>query len=470
MSLNILSRARRTIGLRLTLWYLVVFAISSGMFFALSYASLTRSLHRQDREVIQAELEDYVTKYQEGGVDKLRKEMEENKVEEHVSGEDFFLVRLTGPGERTVFLNIPEQSVTFDLAAFDRSNAEKTPRWSYLTSMDNKVSYELLSHPLADGYLLQVGKSIQKRREFLAHFRRVFADIMIPVILLGLGGGIFLTVRTLRPIHELIRALRVIIQTGKTDARVPANPRGDELDELSQLFNTMLDRINALINGMKEGLDNVAHDLRTPMTRFRGIAEQALQSKQNTDLLREALGDCVEEADRILIMLNTLMDISEAETGAMKLSLEKVNVAEVIREVVDLYENIAEDKHLSVHMTVSNDQYMAGDRNRLRQIFANLLDNAIKYTPRDGRIDIDAVQHNRQIDVSVKDTGIGIPPNELSRIWDRLYRGDKSRSQRGLGLGLSLVKAMVQAHGGEVDVSSVPGVGSRFVIRIPEKL
>jgi heavy metal sensor kinase len=470
MSSNLLSRARRTIGLRLTLWYLAVFAVSFGTFFALAYASLSRSLHRQDREVIQEELDDYVNKYREGGIDELRKEMEENGVAEHVSGDDFFLVRLTGPEKSTVFLNIPEDSDSFDQTAFDRGTAAQRSRWSYLTSMDHKVIYEILSHPLDNGYLLQVGKSVQKRRAFLAHFRQVIADIMIPVILLGLGGGVFLTVRTLRPIHELIHAIRTIIQTGKTDGRVPTKPRGDELDELSQLFNTMLDRINALINGMKEGLDNVAHDLRTPMTRFRGIAEMALQSKQDGELIREALTDCVEEADRILTMLNTLMDISEAETGVMKLTLEKINIAELIREVVELYENVAEDKHLSVHVNVPDNLYVDGDRNRLRQIFANLLDNAIKYMPRDGDIDIDAIQHNRHIAVSVKDTGIGIPPNELSRIWDRLYRGDKSRSQRGLGLGLSLVKAIVKAHGGEVDVSSVPGVGSRFVIRIPEKL
>ena len=477
MFLRYFDRIRKSIGFRLTLWYCAIFILSSLIFFVLIYFFLSLSLQQRDREVIQAELEDYLTKYQKGGTDALlkemennKKEMEENKFKKAASGENYFFVRFAGPQNNTVFLYIPKEQAKFDLKQFENRVTKGNRRWLYLSAKDDKVVYEILSHRLANDFLLQVGKTITKRKEFLRRFRAIFASIIIPVIFLGFTGGAFLSFRALRPIRYLINTIRLIIDTGKMESRVPTGKRGDELDDLSMLFNAMLEKIEPLIKGMREGLDNVAHDLRTPVTRLRGIAEMALQSEQNIDILRETLSDCLEESERILTMLNTLMDISEAETGAMKLILEEVNIANLIEEVVNIYNYVAEEKNISIQTTLPKELSLTADRNRLRQVIANLLDNAIKYTPSGGRIDIEAFQKHQQIIVTVRDTGIGIPSEELPRIWDRLYRGDKSRSQRGLGLGLSLVKAIVQAHKGYIEVSSEPGVGSLFVIHIPQKL
>jgi signal transduction histidine kinase len=236
---------------------------------------------------------------------------------------------------------------------------------------------------------------------------------------------------------------------------------------MSIAFNTMLERIETLITELKMGLDNVAHDLRTPMMRLRGTAELALQSEQTEEVLREALSDCIEEADRITAMLNTLMDITEAETGVMKLNLEEVNIVTLIEEAVDLYGYDAEEKRIKIDTTLPKELYLKADGIRLRQVLSNLLDNAVKYTQSGGTIGIEAFQKKQQATVIVRDTGIGIPAEEVSKIWDRLYRGDKSRSQRGLGLGLSLVKAIVQAHQGYIEVSSKPGSGSLFSIHLP---
>ena len=206
------------------------------------------------------------------------------------------------------------------------------------------------------------------------------------------------------------------------------------------------------------------------MTRLRGIAEIALQSDHNVGLLQEALSDCVEESGRMLTMLDTLMDISEAETGTMKLNLKKMDIGDVLREAVDLYSYVAEEKEIAIYVDIPEGLYLSGDRNRLRQVLSNLLDNALKYTPERGKIDIRAFRESDQVVVTVKDSGIGILPEEIPRVWDRLYRGDKSRSQRGLGLGLSMVKAIVQAHKGSVEVSSRPGEGSLFTIRLRTEL
>jgi len=206
------------------------------------------------------------------------------------------------------------------------------------------------------------------------------------------------------------------------------------------------------------------------MTRLRGTAEMALHEEQNTDDLREALLDCLEESERVLTMLNTLMDISEAETGTMKLNPGKINLPPLINEVVDLYSYIAEDKKMIIETHLPKELYMTADPNRLRQVLSNLLENALKYTPGGGKIDIGAFQKDQQVGITIKDTGIGIPPEELPRIWDRLYCVDKSRSQPGIGLGLSIVKAVVRAHKGHVKVSSKLHEGSSFTVILPQNI
>jgi signal transduction histidine kinase len=161
------------------------------------------------------------------------------------------------------------------------------------------------------------------------------------------------------------------------------------------------------------------------------------------------------------------MDISEAETGTMQLRLEPCNLPDLIGQSVELYEDLAEERGVRIEAAAVEPLTVWVDRNRMRQVLANLLDNAVKYTPHGGRIEIAARRDGPDAVLSVSDTGVGIPPDELPHIWSRLYRGDKSRSTRGLGLGLSLVKAIVEAHRGRVDARSEPGDGSRFIIRLP---
>jgi signal transduction histidine kinase len=326
---------------------------------------------------------------------------------------------------------------------------------------------EVVSAQLPDGTILQVGKSNEIRLALLRRFELIVGLVSVAALTIGISGGLVLTRSTVQPIYELIHAVRNIIRTGRTDTQVPVHaPQGDAVDELSGLFNAMLDRINALLTAMGQSLDNVAHDLRTPIARLRAVAGRALESG-HPEQQREALADCLEEADRILSMVNTLMDISEAETGVLTLKMEPVDVRPLLADVVELYEDVAEAKQIAVTLEPGIDVTVNGARDRLRQVFANLLDNAIKYTPDGGSVRIGVSRDDTSAVVTVTDSGVGIPAEHLPRIWERLYRADASRSERGLGLGLSLVKAYVAAHGGTVDAVSDPGRGSIFIVRLP---
>src|SRR5262249_2542392 len=172
----------------------------------------------------------------------------------------------------------------------------------------------------------------------------------------------------------------------------------------------------------------VAHDLRTPMMRLRGTAEMVLRSEPDLETCREALADCVEESDRMLTMLNTLMDISEAETGAMKLSFEAVNISAVMEDAVELYRHVAEEKEVALQVASPEELFLTADRNRMEQVFANLMDNAIKYTPSGGRVDLKAFRQGEQAVITIKNNGLGVAPGEEPQILDRLYPGAPRRS------------------------------------------
>jgi signal transduction histidine kinase len=300
----------------------------------------------------------------------------------------------------------------------------------------------------------------------------VFAALRTDALLLALGalvlavcGGYVLTRRGLRPVRELAATARDVIRSGDLSRRVPERHSTDELAEVSTLFNGVLAHNEALVSGMRASLDNAAHDLRTPLTRMRGTAEVALRS-DDPAASRDALALCIEQSDQMLAMLRTLLDIAEAESGIMKLDLEPVVLPRIAQDVVDLYEHVADERGVALVLAPQAVTVQA-DAARLRQALANVVDNALKYTPRGGTVTIETAREGDCGILRVRDTGEGIPAEALPRIWDRLYRAEPSRSRPGLGLGLSLVKAIVDAHGGRVEATSTPGGGSTFTVAVP---
>lgn len=459
------SFLRDTLGYRLAVWYAGLFVGSSVFVIGLTYFLLSASLEQRDREIVLSSLAKYTQEYRQGGLAALNRVISADRL----TLDERLLVRVLGRRAEAIFYNMPADWDEFDLRDVEAPQAPGTVSWARLRGRRSGAVMDVASFRMSDGTRLQVGKSSENRAELLVRFRTIVLLVLLSVVLVGVTGGALFTYASLQPIRDLSTAVRTILQTGRMSARVPTRNTDDALDELSVLFNTLLDRIDSLIGAMRGSLDNVAHDLRTPMTRLRSIAETALHSEQRPEALREALADCLEESERVVAMLDTLMDISEAETGTMKLHLEPVRLADLVRETVELYADLAEEKNVTVTTNVPVELSVVADRSRLRQVLANLMDNAVKYTPPGGRMGIEGHRTADGVTLSVQDTGIGIPATELPRVWERLYRGDQSRSERGLGLGLSLVRAIVQAHGGRVEVSSEPGVGSTFTVTLSSR-
>jgi signal transduction histidine kinase len=451
---------RGTLGLRLSLWYAAVFIGSTVLLVGLTYALLASSLAQRDHDIITATLREYASRYAAGGLPALQRSVE---LEARTGSRERLFVRVLGPDADALFASMPPGWGDFAIDQLGNRN----DGLSEVPARDRDAVLEVASARLIDGTILQVGKSNEIRLARLREFRTIVGWVAALSLVVGVTGGLLLTRSTLQPVYDLIYVVQRIIQTGRTNERVPERlSGGDAVDELIALFNAMLDRITTLIDAMGESLDNVAHDLRTPMARMRGIAERALESG-DAAAQREALADCLEESDRIVSMLSTLMDISEAETGVLRLQLEPIELRALLSEVIELYEDVADAKKIRVTLEPGEPVTISGAPDRLRQAFANLVDNAIKYTAQDGSVSVLARTEDDSAVVTVTDTGTGIAPQDLPRIWDRLYRADPSRSERGLGLGLSLVKAYVQAHGGTVQAVSQPGHGSVFTVRLP---
>jgi signal transduction histidine kinase len=233
-------------------------------------------------------------------------------------------------------------------------------------------------------------------------------------------------------------------------------------------FNRMLDRIQALVNEINEMGDNIAHDLKSPLTRTRGNAEVPLTTGKTLAEYEALAAGTVEECDRLLEMINTMLMISRAEAGVERPVREPIDLAALLKEACELFGSAAEDKGLTLACSVPGRCDLEGDTRMIQRMIANLIDNAIKYTDPGGKIEIslaEGADGNRFI--RVKDSGIGIKAGELPRIFERFYRADRSRSTAGTGLGLSLAKAIARSHGGEVAVDSRPGEGSTFTVTLP---
>jgi heavy metal sensor kinase len=467
MSLGKILRLPNTLAFRLTLWYAGIFAFCSCVAFLLFYALITSVLQdRTDQELL-AQAQRFSTLLAGEGIGAVNNSA---VVEAQAAGEKkvfFRLLNLTGEAFSSSNMSY-WKDIPVDGGAMEKLLRGSGPILATITIPNRSDEVRILYAMLSPAVIVQVGQAMESQARLLEAFKRIFIITMSLLIAAAAGVGWFMARRAVSGIEAVTHTAQKI-SGGSLQERVPVKPRGDEIDQLATTFNRMVDRIQTLLTEIKEMSDNIAHDLRSPVTRIRGTAEVTLTTGKSLGDYENMAASTIEDCDRLLDMINTMLLISKTEAGVEKPSREEVDVAALVRKACELFEPIAEEKNVSLSCAAAEPTLIAGDARMLQRMLSNIMDNAVKYTP-GGKVEVSLTQNERRdtVVVSVNDTGVGISQADLPRVFERFYRCDQSRSQPGTGLGLSLARAIARAHGGDITVTSTVNRGSKFIITLPK--
>ncbi len=469
MSTALLSKHLRSFAFYLALGYLIVYAAGAGLIFHLSHGVITKSTRRFDRLDAKADSEEFT------GL--LNQDADGNWLAEALSIErdppsTIFIVRVLNKKGETEFVSSRPNDITVPEWIHPIANSTTTlpaEGWSesYLPQLRRYIQVHTIR--LHDGRILQVGKgSVLETAQ-----KSMMANSVLIVVgiatLLSLLSALLMMFLTLRPIKSMTSAMEQIISTGSFESGAPPVTSSiAELDTLGHFFTVMIEKYASLIKAMRQTMDDLAHDFRTPLARIRGSAELTLRNTTLPPELSETLADIIEDCDNLQLQLQNLMDAREMESGFVALNYAHFNLADVVNEITELYQLLAEEKEITLTTTLPDSSvHIRADRLRLSRLLANLLDNAIKYTPKKGQVDIILKTDNEKVIFEIRDTGIGIPPEEQSLVWQRLFRGQEARSsEKGLGLGLNIVEVIAAAHGGTISLTSTPS-GTTFTLNLP---
>jgi signal transduction histidine kinase len=431
--------------------YMVLFATSVFILMGFIYWATAGYMSSQTDETIEAEIIGLAEQYQRQGLNGLISVIRE-RVARDPNGKAVYLftardfIKLAGNIDEW-----PDDGEVQD--GWLNFTLDQSLGWSSETPRPARARVFIVP----GGLRLLVGRDVNEFMAVKALVERAINLGMAITFGLAMVGGIMMSRSTARRV-EVINQTSQKIMKGNLDLRIPERGTNDDFDQLARNLNEMLDRIVQLMEGVKHVSDNIAHDLRTPLTRLRNKLENTLVLAENEEQ-RDLVASAVGEADQLLSTFNALLRIARLETGRSVANFKSFDLSDLVLDAAELYEAVAEDKQQTLAIRVKTKVEFYGDKDLLFQTLSNLIDNAIKYTPEGGEIEISLSENNKHIELTVADSGIGIPKDEQEKVFDRFYRVAKSRSQPGNGLGLSLVNAVVELHHGKILLSdNEPGL------------
>ena len=457
---------RHTLAFRLTLWYAAVFTVSAGVGFLLFYLLITSVIRQQTDQDLRSGVRTFSSILSVQGTEALKRQA---LLEAQAGGEKkvfFRLLYITGQLFSSSNMSY-WRDIGINKDAIRRLLDNRRPVFDTISIPDRKHKVRILYAALGPRMILQLGRAMDNHTRILEAFRKIFFITTAALFILAAIVGWFMAKRALAGVERVTQTARRISDLS-LDERVPVKKQVDEIDLLALTFNQMLDRIQKLVTEIKEMNDNIAHDLKSPITRIRGIAEVSLTTESSLKDYEHMAGNTIEECDRLLDMINTMLVISKTEAGVGRFEHQEMDIARVVQDACDLFLPMAENEGLTLVCDTLDRLITNADIRMIQRMISNLIDNAVKYTPVGGKIEVTAFSDGRQnIRISIKDSGQGISEEDLPHIFERFYRCDPSRSQTGTGLGLSFARAVARAHGGEITVTSVPNKGSTFTVTLP---
>ncbi len=431
---------------RLALLYAIMFSTSTLIIFYFFYLFTASYMTEQMDNTIQAEIQGLAERYNQEGLNGLTELIAERVNRQQATGNSIYLLTtyrlepLVGNLDRwPKNAQINDDWLEFKLEINEQTNETHLARAKIFR--------------LPGSYGLLVGRDINQLTEAKRRIIQALTWGLAMMVLLAFLGGLVLSRRTVRKIERINQTAQSIM-SGDLSKRVPLTNRNDDFDQVADNLNQMLDRIQALMEDIRRVSDNIAHDLRTPLARLRQHLEEARLQEPASSKSAQNLEQSIREADSLLVTFNALLRIARIEAGQLTTGFTQIDYRTFLEDIVEFYEPLMEDKYQTLETGLDTHILSWGDRDLLFQALANLIENAIKYTPEKGNISLTLTRHVDDVIITISDNGPGIPESEYENVFRRFYRLDQSRTASGNGLGLSMVAAVISMHNGDIALNN----------------